>query len=1420
LTLLVEKGTFVKKSGTGSQEVNLTGAFQPKVLWLWSTGSTTNATYAEHFQATYGFSDGTNDACIHFNSEDASASTDCAGALRSDSIIAFQNTATPATVTARADVTTFDTDGFTLNWAVGDATLSIIHYMAIGGTDITNVLVKHVTNPTGNGNRAETGVGFQGDFLQLLYPGFDSIGLTANTIKTDAYFMIGAATSSTARWSFGSSSEHNAATSDTYNRKEITRCLAGWSPSAGTISSTNEADFVSWGSDGFTLNWSNMLASFTGPVAYLIIKGGLWDVGNGTAPASTGTQNISITSGRDPAGVQMFTWGDTTLASGVAEAEARIVIGGGDGSLNEGCISTHDLDNQATAEITSRISSNAKILQAHTATATATSSTLLAECDLTGMSTSGQFSVNWTTTLSGMGYFWFTVSEPGAAQFNRAPATDTITVADASTTRVLSAARVTTADTITVADASTTRSKSWPRVPSTDSSTVSDSSLTRMLSVARAPSDSTTVTAGTATRLLSTSRIPSTDTITLSESITPLKTAGTAALVRPVSDKVTVGEGAYSLYVHIPLYIYPFHWVPGSEWYQLSDLMAANPDVLFICKINVNSGPDAALNTDYTTGIGILKSQGNDKHIKIIGYVFTSYGSRLMSDVKTDIDRWVSFYGSDINGIFLDEMESVAGEEAYYQEITNYIHKDKGLEISWGNPGNAIAESYVKASAVDIFQISETTDYPTSGTITSATFSGTYSPNKFAMGIHTAATYDSTKIADFLTKAAYIFVTADNGVTPNNPYDTLSTYIDDLAAQSNALPKAVRTVSFSRIPSTDSTTVSAGTTARILSAIRLPSTDSATVLDASLVRSRGLPRVPTTDTATISDFSLTRLLSATRAPSTDTITVTAGTTARMLSALRIPTTDTIASTESVIGGKVYGRIPSTDSIAIVDSTLTRLLSLTRSQSDTTAVIENLIRILSAFRVPSTDSTTVADAGVPIRIRTLTRTPTADVATVTDSSLTRLLSALRLASDTTSISESLTATKAGTLLRTVSDTTATTDGALSRSLSSVRTPSSDTVSIVDSSLVRMKSALRIPSQDTISITDSSLIRTLQLARVVSTDTIALSESVSSLLTTPGVFQRSVSDTVAIAEASLIRLLQSVRVPGTDTSAITENIVKVKTMSRVPTTDTVIVSAGTVTSSRSLLRLPTQDTANIIETSLIRLLSLARSASDTTVISELQGQILHSRALLETVSITEPLLKRVVTAIRSVQDTVDITEQLFFQTYHKYVFDTVIVAEQLFRERTVLSGPTSYAIPDEVRPLLGNLGAQRTNEQIELAIDAAYDEINTKTNRIPPNEWKDTDHNFGVIKKLTRYIAAREMAIGIKDFDTKPLDMEIEMMFKDLLQFDTTSNATQDIVGSSEGATYALNERGVIWSVRYPNLRKNSLGENDTTINPNT
>ncbi len=138
---------------------------------------------------------------------------------------------------------------------------------------------------------------------------------------------------------------------------------------------------------------------------------------------------------------------------------------------------------------------------------------------------------------------------------------------------------------------------------------------------------------------------------------------------------------------------------------------------------------------------------------------------------------------------------------------------------------------------------------------------------------------------------------------------------------------------------------------------------------------------------------------------------------------------------------------------------------------------------------------------------------------------------------------------------------------------------------------------------------------------------------------------------------------------------------------------------------------------------------------------------------------------------------------------------------------------YAIPTEVRPLLGNITAGITDAQINLAIDAATDRINTATNRQPPNDWQDTEANWDLIKQLARLHAALEVSIGIGSYDEsrKAITRQIEGIYK-ALEFDPATDITTDFVDSSVSQTYAASPTGIIWSTRYPNLRKSPTGDN--------
>ena len=548
MTLLVEKGTFVKETsnvdGT-DQTVTLTNSsLTPKVLWLWTTGQTSNAAYAENWMVSYGYSDGTNDACIAGASEDNETASDSGGIIRNDACCVILDAATtPTTINAQADVVSFNAGNFVLNWAVSDAIGSIIHYMVAGGTDITNVKVTSHAVPAGagTGNESFTGVGFQGDFINIL----GSLNnQTVNIGGSSWNFSIGAATSSTARWAFGGDSEDGAPTSDTYNYKEITACHLMWNDITGTVLTVG--DFVSFDADGFTINYSTNLTDVVQPFASLVIKGGLWNVGNGTAPATAIDQTINTTSGRDPEGVMFFTWGDTTTSSaGTGEPQNRVCIGGADNSLNQGCISTHDTDAAGTMINTSISLTNA-LIRVHTANATASSSTTVANANITDMDNDGNFIVNWSTTLSGMGYVWFVVSQVVAAGNDvvRSMPTETISISEPSVPALLrSKMRPLATQTIAISETKT-RLGTKLRALTTQTITITEPAapLRQKGKVKALPTETIIIGGGTLSRLANKIRTKI-ETVVISENLARLSTKMRAL----ATQTVTIGVGTIAI---------------------------------------------------------------------------------------------------------------------------------------------------------------------------------------------------------------------------------------------------------------------------------------------------------------------------------------------------------------------------------------------------------------------------------------------------------------------------------------------------------------------------------------------------------------------------------------------------------------------------------------------------------------------------------------------------------------------------------------------------------------------------------------------------------------------------------------------------------------------------------------------------------
>ena len=75
--------------------------------------------------------------------------------------------AASGSVVAQASISLFAVNGFSLNWTQHDGNAQTIHYIALGGSDITNVKAGDFQT-SGSPSVDYTTVGFQPDFLMFI----------------------------------------------------------------------------------------------------------------------------------------------------------------------------------------------------------------------------------------------------------------------------------------------------------------------------------------------------------------------------------------------------------------------------------------------------------------------------------------------------------------------------------------------------------------------------------------------------------------------------------------------------------------------------------------------------------------------------------------------------------------------------------------------------------------------------------------------------------------------------------------------------------------------------------------------------------------------------------------------------------------------------------------------------------------------------------------------------------------------------------------------------------------------------------------------------------------------------------------------------------------------------------------------------
>ena len=269
-TLLIDTGAI----GTTYAVSGLT--FQPTAVILWWGGrsDSVDAQGVADVMAGIGFAVSTSDRrCQAVRSQNGAGTSVTQTAYRDDACVTTMTNA--RAVDGLADLQSMDAGGFTL--VIDDAFATAIRasYLALGG-DVALAATGQFKNPTGAGNADVTGLSFQPDCVLFLSTRETATPPVASTV--DAIMGFGAAVSPSQRGVIGFMLVDAQGTSNTFCYGFDAECLTSLNTPGGTNSTVRRADFVSFLSDGFRLNWLETSATLYFNF-FLALKGGQYAVG-------------------------------------------------------------------------------------------------------------------------------------------------------------------------------------------------------------------------------------------------------------------------------------------------------------------------------------------------------------------------------------------------------------------------------------------------------------------------------------------------------------------------------------------------------------------------------------------------------------------------------------------------------------------------------------------------------------------------------------------------------------------------------------------------------------------------------------------------------------------------------------------------------------------------------------------------------------------------------------------------------------------------------------------------------------------------------------------------------------------------------------------------------------------------------------
>ena len=297
----VEKGTFTRTNGGAvNQTVNLVDTgMTPKVVIFWGTNQTTAEEFADAAdeQSFHGYMVNATQQRSYASAQlEGNKNHKGRGAVKAIIIID-----SAGAIDAEADFVSFNAGNFIINWTTNDNVENIIHYIAIGGSDLANAEV-------GDFNMNNTGADIEIDTVGaftpklVLFMGSRAItGYAANSTQ-DSFFW-GMAKSSTKRGGMGGDMKGDK-TRTTQRTDRVISVMSGGGILIG------DADLKSMDSDatpGFTIQVTDPPVVLN-KVAWLALGGANLNVelGSFSSLTANGIQTITTTNEMQLVAFQSF----------------------------------------------------------------------------------------------------------------------------------------------------------------------------------------------------------------------------------------------------------------------------------------------------------------------------------------------------------------------------------------------------------------------------------------------------------------------------------------------------------------------------------------------------------------------------------------------------------------------------------------------------------------------------------------------------------------------------------------------------------------------------------------------------------------------------------------------------------------------------------------------------------------------------------------------------------------------------------------------------------------------------------------------------------------------------------------------------------------------------------------------------------